>query len=132
MTKQHLFVYGTLLRKSDHELADKLRQNAGLIGEAVYCGCLFMVDYYPGAVPSDNPDDQVFGEVYELTGSCPLLPELDIYEECAPGFPEPTEYIRKLQTVTMTTGKKRSVWIYLYNHPTATLPRIASGRFEYP
>lgn len=132
MSEQHLFVYGTLMRKSDHELADRLRLNTKFLGKAVYNGRLFMVDYYPGVIPSDTPDDLVHGEVYELTGSCPLLSELDAYEECGPGFPEPTEYIRELQTVTMANGEKRSVWIYLYNHPTTDLPRIPSGRFEYP
>ena len=52
-----------------------------------------------------------------------------MYEACGEGFAEPTEYIRKLLSVTLEDGSASEAWTYVYNWPVARLPRIASGRF---
>ena len=46
-----------------------------------------------------------------------------------PGFPEPTEYVRRMLSVTLADGAASRAWTYVYNWPVAGLPRIASGRF---
>jgi gamma-glutamylcyclotransferase (GGCT)/AIG2-like uncharacterized protein YtfP len=58
-----------------------------------------------------------------------LLGELDMYEACGEGFPEPTEYLRQLIEVALPDGTAGKAWTYIYNWPVTGLPRIASGRF---
>jgi gamma-glutamylcyclotransferase (GGCT)/AIG2-like uncharacterized protein YtfP len=58
-----------------------------------------------------------------------LLREFDMYEACGEGFPEPTEYVRRMLSVRLADGSVRDAWTYLYNWPVDDLPRIASGRF---
>jgi gamma-glutamylcyclotransferase (GGCT)/AIG2-like uncharacterized protein YtfP len=52
-----------------------------------------------------------------------------MYEACGEGFPEPTEYLRRMLSVTHADGTAGEAWTYVYNWPVARLPRIASGRF---
>ena len=42
------------------------------------------------------PGDIVFGELYRLRDRDALLGEFDMYEACGEGFPEPTEYLRRM------------------------------------
>ena len=131
MTQQndYLFVYGTLRQNSNHKMSELLRRYANFVGNGSYQGKLYQVDYYPGVVPSDNPQDHVQGEVYQLIDADKLFAQLDEYEECSRHFPRPTEYIRCKQNVTLTTGEIMSVWIYLFNRATTGLQLIESGDF---
>ena len=129
MGSPFLFVYGTLRRKANTTMADVLVQRAEFVGNACYQGRLYKVGDYPGVVPSNKPTDWVQGEVYRLRNQGLLLPRLDRYEECGPHFPQPTEYVRKLQAVRLQGGKVISVWVYLYNWPTDQLVLIPLGNF---
>ena len=88
-----------------------------------------MVDYYPGLVPSDNPREVVFGEVYKLSCMDIVLSRLDDYEECGPTFSEPTKYIRRKQDVKLTSGEVISAWVYIFDRPADQLQLIESGDF---
>ena len=134
MTSDRLFVYGTLMRDFDHPMAQLLSRSADFIGEARCAGRLYLVKHYPGLVLSDEPGEFVFGELYRLTQPDALLREFDMYEACGEGFAEPTEYIRRMLTVTPQDGAASEAptceaWTYIYNWPVAHLPRITSGRF---
>jgi len=134
MTSDRLFVYGTLMRDFDHPMAQLLSRSADFIGEARCAGRLYLVKHYPGLVLSDEPGEFVFGELYRLTQPEALLREFDMYEACGEGFAEPTEYIRRMLTVTPQDGAASEAptceaWTYIYNWPVAHLPRITSGRF---
>jgi gamma-glutamylcyclotransferase (GGCT)/AIG2-like uncharacterized protein YtfP len=129
MISDRLFVYGTLMRGFDHPMAKLLSRSADFIGEARCRGRLYLVRHYPGLVPSDDPADVVFGELYRLRARDELLREFDMYEACGDGFPEPTEYIRRMLPVTLGDGAANEAWTYVYNWEVARLPRIASGRF---
>jgi gamma-glutamylcyclotransferase (GGCT)/AIG2-like uncharacterized protein YtfP len=87
------------------------------------------VKHYPGLVLSDDPNEVVFGELYRLRAADELLREFDMYEACGEGFAEPTEYIRRMLTVTRDGPTPDEAWTYVYNWPVARLPKIASGRF---
>ena len=100
----HLFVYGTLMRGFDHPMAQLLSRRADFVGEARCRGRLYLVKHYPGLVRSDDPGDVVFGELYRLRSPDELLREFDIYEACGEGFKPPTEYIRKMLSVTLANG----------------------------
>jgi gamma-glutamylcyclotransferase (GGCT)/AIG2-like uncharacterized protein YtfP len=125
----HLFVYGTLMRGFDHPMAQLLSRAADFVGRARCHGRLYLVKHYPGLVPSDDASDVVFGELFRLRQVAECLRQFDIYEACGEGFAEPTEYVRRLLTVTLDDGDPREAWTYLYNWPVDRLPRIASGRF---
>jgi gamma-glutamylcyclotransferase (GGCT)/AIG2-like uncharacterized protein YtfP len=133
MTSDRLFVYGTLMRGFDHPMAKLLSRSADFIGEAYCRGKLYRVKHYPGLVLSDNPQndskDIVFGELYRLRQPVELLREFDMYEACGEGFPEPTEYLRQMLSVTLGDGAVSEAWTYVYNWPVVHLAQIESGRF---
>jgi gamma-glutamylcyclotransferase (GGCT)/AIG2-like uncharacterized protein YtfP len=129
MISDLLFVYGTLMRGYVHPMAKLLSANADFIGEARCRGRLYLVKHYPGLVLSDHPAEIVHGELYRLRAPAELLREFDMYEACGEGFPEPTQYVRQMLSVTLDDGTASEAWTYVYNWPVTHLPRIASGRF---
>jgi len=129
MSEQNLFVYGTLRQDTDNEMVHLLKRYADFVGEGTYQGRLYKICYYPGAVPSKNPVDQVQGEIFRLHEPEIVLSRLDQYEECGPRFPEPAEYIREEQEVRLKNGKRLTAWVYIYNRPVEGLEWIASGDF---
>jgi gamma-glutamylcyclotransferase (GGCT)/AIG2-like uncharacterized protein YtfP len=129
MTDDLLFVYGTLRRDTDSGIYQLLASYADFVTEGTCQGRLYKIDYYPGVVPSNNPEERVIGEVYRLRNSQVVLPKLDQYEECGPEFPEPTEYVRRHQEIELSDGTKSRAWVYLYNHPVDKLEWVPSGDF---
>ncbi len=130
----YLFVYGTLRQHAPRRAAGNrcyqlLQQNASLVGLGDLQAKLYLVDYYPGAVLSNDPAWQVVGEVYQLAKAANLLAELDTYEECGPGFTSPTEYLCLLQHITLKSGDIVTAWVYVYNQPIDGLQQILSGDF---
>ena len=129
MISDRLFVYGTLMRGYVHPMAKLLSTNADFLGEASCRGRLYMVKHYPGLVLTDDANEIVHGELYRLRDPEALLREFDMYEACGEGFPEPTQYIRRMFSVTLADGPESEAWTYLYNWPVAKLTLIESGRF---
>lgn len=125
-----LFVYGTLMRGYDHPMSRLLSANAAFEGEVSCRGQLHLIRHYPGLVLSGEAGDVVHGELYRLREPDALLREFDMYEACGEGFPEPTEYVRRVLPVTRTGGDAVEAWTYVYNWPVSHLPRIESGRFQ--
>lgn len=130
MNGDYLFVYGTLRRDLGGRAHGLLARSAEFAGDATFRGRLYLVDDYPGAVPSDDLADKVFGEVYRLLEPGTVLAGLDAYEGCGPGAPSPTEYVRRRGCLWLWTGREAEAWIYLYNRATAGLRRIGSGTFR--
>ena len=132
-TNEYLFVYGTLLKTANHAMTDYLNRNSTYQGRGYIHGKLYEVMRYPGVVASTSPDEKVFGEVYLLEKPQQVLRDLDHYEECVPGFPEPFEYIRKKVPVFLDESRgELEGWVYLYNHPVEKLTQIPSGDYiEY-
>ncbi len=131
MSEQFLFVYGTLRRDTNGQMYHLLARYADFVGEATFQGKLYMVDYYPGIVPSEDNDDLVLGEVYRLHNPNYVLSHLDQYEECGRAFPEPTEYVRRTERVRLHNGRIIAAWVYVYNRPTNKLYLIESGDFMH-
>jgi len=124
-----LFVYGTLRRGSGHPLACRLQQGAEYLGLATVAGRLYRVAHYPGLVPARQPGQRVVGDLFRLRQPRALLAWLDRYEECGPGFPRPTEYLRRAVRVHPLGGAPCRAWVYLYNRDTAGLAPIPGGDF---
>ena len=127
--KEYLFVYGTLKSDMNNDMYHLLAKNARFIDAAVWNGKLYKVEDYPGAVPSDNPLDEVYGELYLLDNPEKILPALDEYEECSDKFPEPALFKRIKGDVKTVSGEIIKTWIYIYNLPVDNLKRIESGNF---
>jgi gamma-glutamylcyclotransferase (GGCT)/AIG2-like uncharacterized protein YtfP len=127
---QFLFVYGSLMRGTSPDIHPLLALHAEYVCSAMLQGRLYRVDYYPGAVKTQAVSDRVHGELYRLLEPGDLLARLDQYEECAPEFPEPTEYVRCKESVIIDYGDSVRAWIYLYNWPLTKLERIESGDFR--
>ncbi|MGZ5805489.1 MAG: gamma-glutamylcyclotransferase family protein [Xanthobacteraceae bacterium] len=127
ITTAHLFVYGTLMRGAGHAMHRIIEQGTRFVGEAHMFGRLYQVHHYPGAIAGAAPD-KVHGELYELQAEG-ILAALDDYEGCGPASPQPTEFVRTIQNVCRPDGTSVEAWVYLYNRPTGSAPRIVSGRF---
>ncbi|MGZ8191044.1 MAG: gamma-glutamylcyclotransferase family protein [Methylococcaceae bacterium] len=129
MTHEYIFVYGTLKRNTHSKMHHFLAKYAEFVDNACYRGKLYNISYYPGVIPSHDPDDVVFGEVYLLQCADFVIASLDQYEECGPDFPEPNEYIRKQQDIFLGNGDIVTAWVYIYNHSTEGLEQIKPADF---
>ena len=124
-----LFVYGTLRKDCVTESAVSLMRTATYVGPATYRGKMYLLQTYPGAVPSAHTRDVVYGELYRGVSEH-LLEHIDAYEECSSAFPTPHEYERVLQTVQHADGTSLLAWVYVYAGPTKKLQRITHGDFS--
>ncbi|MBI2424143.1 MAG: gamma-glutamylcyclotransferase [Candidatus Hydrogenedentes bacterium] len=122
-----LFAYGTLRRDSHSPMHGYLAEHAEWLGYATFQGRMYLVDYYPGVVPSQDPADVVRGEVYRLRDAEESLPRIDHYEACTSG-PE-SEYRRQTCTVCLDGGQTMEAWIYVFQQSTEGLTPIAGGDF---
>lgn len=126
---QHLFVYGTL-RPGQHAMADLLASGASRVGPGTIQGRLFLVDDYPGAIWSADPQDRVHGEVFRLAGDADeVLCRLDEYEHYDPRHPATSLFVRGVGDVRLSDGTRLPAWIYYFNGVTRQLTPIPSGDF---
>ena len=127
----HLFVYGLLRKKANHEMSRLLSQNARFISEATFQGKLYLIDYYPGVLPSENPSDAVSGDLFQLTNPSVLV-SLDQFEGIGAQSNPTDEYRRELKEVGLADGSAETAWIYMYNWTVQDQNEIVSGNFlEY-
>ncbi|MCC5942161.1 MAG: gamma-glutamylcyclotransferase [Balneolaceae bacterium] len=131
MEDSFLFVYGTLRSGSPKKSPVKnvLHLYAEWWSRAVMQGKLYEIDWYPGVVQSDNPDDIVVGEIFRIVDETTLLARLDEYEGCSEDFPKPHEYQRKKISVQTEDGENVMAWVYLYNWEVYEESRIESGDY---
>jgi gamma-glutamylcyclotransferase (GGCT)/AIG2-like uncharacterized protein YtfP len=128
MVSVHLFVYGTLQRRSRHPMARLLQQRARYIGPAKVGGRLYDLGKYPGLLEPLTPDDWVHGDLYDLTGDPALLNELDAYEKLE--VSEPAFFERQPGEAVQDNGKRQAVLTYWYRGEVTEGQRIVSGRFD--
>src|SRR5215510_13241062 len=120
----HLFVYGSLMSTAGHAMGARLRAQARLLGSATITGRLYRVSWYPGAVESADPTQQVRGEVYALADPVSSLAWLDEYEGIAAGEEDAGEYRRLERTVRLADGEDLTAWVYLLQRDTADLIQV--------
>ena len=130
MTQDYLFVYGTLRKSTVRN--DLLQSDCEYVGMATLQGCLYQLTDYPGVIKSDDPKQQVVGEIYRVNNRQSVFAALDDYEECSASFTEPHEYVRQQCSVTLDNGTRLTAWVYLYNRPIAGWKLIASGDYLNP
>ena len=130
MKSQHLFVYGTLRARAETWFADQLSLTATPVGLGHLRAQLFLVDYYPGVVDSDDLHHRVLGEVYTLPNGArgaELLTVLDQYEGYDLIRCHPSMCARHARSSSQAAI--RSPLGYLFNRPTDHLLLITSGDF---
>jgi len=124
-----LFVYGSLRSQADSVMSEVFRQSTEFINTGYMLGLLYDVADYPGAVVSISSTQKVYGELYKITRPALLIAQLDEYEECTDAYTQPHEYLRKIQTITLSDESQMLAWVYLYNHDVTQLRLIISGDF---
>lgn len=135
---EYLFVYGTLLARSGHPMGALLREHADEIGTGSIQARLYIIEEadalghnaYPGAVPSPHATDRVHGALYQVRNAEPLFQVFNDFEACAPGWPEPYEFLLRPIDVTFQDGAILRASSYLYTWDTSRATHIPSGRFE--
>ena len=127
-----IFVYGTLRKAFQHKLFNILVTDFEFIGKGFIRGNLFDVGEYPAAVTSATSESQVLGEVYQLKGDKNMESVFRIFDKYE-GYDSKkistSEYIRKRMFVTLTNGKKKLVWVYLYNKSLNSKRMIPHGDY---
>jgi gamma-glutamylcyclotransferase (GGCT)/AIG2-like uncharacterized protein YtfP len=128
---EYLFTYGTLRLEQSHPMADFLSKNSVLVGLGEISNAkLFRIDWYPALIETDNEQDKVYGDVFNVN-DIDVLKKIDEYEGIGIGN-APYEY-RRVKIKTKTELKDIEAWVYFYNIPLpehATI--IESGDFLNP
>ena len=125
---RHLFVYGTLMRKSRSPYAQLLRTRAQFVSEGWTPGRLYHLGRFPGAVFADDCASKVYGELFLLRGD-KLLIALDAYEGCGGQGTKPDLFYRSVVDVRQARGGSVRAWAYPFAGTISGRPLIASGRF---
>jgi gamma-glutamylcyclotransferase (GGCT)/AIG2-like uncharacterized protein YtfP len=123
----HLFVYGTLVRRSRHPMARVLAERARHAGTAKVSGRLYDLGRYPGMLPAQGGDDWVHGDLYDLGEGTTTLADLDAYE--LEESPLPAYFERQLDEAILADGTRVAAWVYWYRGDVAEVQRIVSGRY---
>ena len=139
MTPPRLFVYGTLLAVAEHPMGALLRAHGRFLAHGSIRARLYLIheedadgpNSYPGAVPSPDPTDRVHGEVHEIHEPAQVFPAFDQFEACAPGWPEPYEFLLRPVDVRTDAGDLIRAEAYLYTWDTSRAEPVPSGRFTW-
>ena len=123
-----LFVYGTLLNDTNHEMAVFLEKESTYVGRGSFQGVLYNVGRYPGAVKDKYQEGLVYGNLIRLSEPYKVIKILDLYEGVGTTFEAPNEYRRELLEVDHE-GEPLRAWVYLYNHAIEGLEAIESGDY---
>lgn len=125
----HLFVYGTLLKDIDNAMSRFLASHSVFVSKGYFNGKLFLIDWFPGAILTDDNSDRVYGSIFKINNPDLVFNVLDDYEGLGENDPKPHLFKKEVITVTLKNNTKMKSWVYLYNHSTANLKRISSGDF---
>ena len=119
MSREHLWVYGTLRHGCENPHAEMLARASRYLGPARVQGRLYRIDWYPGVVLTSAPEDRVIGDLFEILDST-VLAALDQYEGSE-------EYRRVGTEAVLDAGERVKCWVYEYILPVGESRRIVSG-----
>ena len=126
----YLFVYGTLMQDFKNEMSQFLASHSQFIAHGYFTGKLYEVDGFPGAIPSDDEHEKVYGSVFKLHDNNKVFEVLDAYEGIDKTSSEPDLYNRLLVDVSLDNKESLSCWVYMYNFSVDSLKQIPSGRYK--
>ena len=127
MTKDLLFVYGTLMDDIESNIARHLRQHADFLGTCQVQGRLYDLGLYPALVLASE-NQYVSGHLYRMHQPFALLLTLDDYEGIIPGKESEALYKRQLVEINNDT-QKDFAWVYVYNQSTENLKLIPFNNY---
>ncbi len=113
-TKEYLFVYGTLRKNYDLKLKNRISEDLQYIGKAKVLGSLYDIGNYPGAV-KEKEKSEIVGDVFLINNPEKVFRLLDKYEGYSEDKKDNSEFVRKRNKVTLSSGKSVNAWIYWYN-----------------
>jgi gamma-glutamylcyclotransferase (GGCT)/AIG2-like uncharacterized protein YtfP len=121
-----VFFYGTLMSGFKRPGRERLDSKLTPIGRGAIHAALFDVGLYPAAIPAT--DALVQGELHRMSDDT-VLHELDEIEGFRPEEPDASLYRRLETPVTLQDGRTEIGWVYFYNAPLGSAPRIESGDY---
>jgi gamma-glutamylcyclotransferase (GGCT)/AIG2-like uncharacterized protein YtfP len=125
---QYLFSYGTLQPDlAPAEIAPLVRKFRR-VGRGYIHGFLYDFGDYPGAVLGKT-QQRVWGQVFVFPDDPELLRQLDEYEEFDPSNLKHSQFVRQKCGAVLATGRAIQAWVYVYNRPPGSAPRIENGDF---
>ncbi len=123
---RYFFAYGTL--KRGQSACSLLKPAARFICAGVMRGRLYDQGSYPLALAATGPDQELAGEVYEMSDPPSLLQALDRYEGAGVHSEGGGGYYRTQADVLGGDGKTYRAWVYLFAGRVGSSRRI----FEWP
>jgi gamma-glutamylcyclotransferase (GGCT)/AIG2-like uncharacterized protein YtfP len=125
----HLFVYGTLRSDVAGPVQAELMRGLRLVGRASIAGRLYDAGWYPAAVESEDVSDRIAGELWAMGADAAsgLLAALDEYEGIDAARPALSLFVRRAVTAEREDGTRVPTWVYFFNGPVASMPRVPSG-----
>lgn len=123
MSKNYLFVYGTLLSTLKYKAYFQLLKYTQFINKAHTYGKLYLISYYPG-LDIASQKDKIKGELY-LIKDAKLFTWLDEYE----GVNEQTSYYLRQKIKVYTSVQEYLAWSYILKKASPKFTYIASGDF---
>lgn len=118
-----LFVYGTLMRRSQMDAVLAGCSEWRYAGRATVAGILYDAGSYPALRVDPRSGARVPGMLVELDRARLALGRLDEYEGVGDGL-----YARRRRRVRTGNRSMRIAWIYEYARAVDRLPRIAAWR----
>jgi len=123
-----VFFYGTLM--SGFQRQGRVELALEPVGHGSIRAVLFDIGIYPAAIPA--ADSCVYGEVYRMLPPETVLLALDEIEGYRHDQPDASLYLRAETPVRLDDGRAAQAWVYFYNAPLGSAPRIESGDYlEY-
>ncbi len=124
-----LFVYGSLRSGFRNPAYNYLTKYFRLLGEAVVKGKFYDAGPHPVAVPTNDTESYINGELYTINNPEEFawaIEQLDDYEGLNVEVGETPLYTRAI-TEVFQEGKGSIAWIYWYNRPVEGMPVIQFG-----
>ena len=118
--------YGTLMsafrRSNDEPVSVALTP----LGQGWIAAALFDLGAYPGAIPSST--SRVRGELHRMLDPLATLRALDEFEGYRPDD-DGSLFVRRATSVARDDRSVEEAWVYFFNAPLGSAPRIDSGDY---
>jgi gamma-glutamylcyclotransferase (GGCT)/AIG2-like uncharacterized protein YtfP len=122
-----VFFYGTLMSGFRREGRARVDLALEPVGHGSIEALLFDLGIYPAAIPASGC--KVHGEVHRMLVPDTVLQTLDEIEGYHHDRPDASLYVRAETLVSLDDGRAMLAWVYFYNAPLGSAPRIESGDY---
>jgi len=125
----YLFAYGTLRKGFGLQMLKNISHNIDYVGSGAINGALYDIGEYPAALPTEDKNSKIAGEIYQLKHSRKMFRLLDEYEGYDRKDLQNSEYYRRRETLELDNGDKIKVWVYWYNFPVNDKMKIEDSDY---